>query len=71
MYNLMDVDIPLVGAFYGILTRIFFAYILFNLLLAIIISNFIGYQQEQKEAELTETVDEHRKQYDKELEHYH
>jgi hypothetical protein len=69
MYNMMDIDSPTFGAIYSLFSRIFFQYILFNLLLAIIISAFIGLQKRKLEESL-EGVDEHKKEYLKELKQY-
>jgi hypothetical protein len=41
MFNLIDIESPIIAAIFVIYLRVFFLLILFNLLLAIIISAFI------------------------------
>jgi hypothetical protein len=44
---MMDVDVPLIGGFYGILLIIFGNFIVMNLILAVIIDTFINIHEEE------------------------
>jgi hypothetical protein len=71
MFNLMDVDVPIIGVIFCIITRVFFMFVLFNLLLAIIISAFISLQKQEAAHEYnTHLIDDYKKEYIKELEFY-
>jgi hypothetical protein len=62
MFNLIDIDTPLVAALFCIYLRVFFLLILFNLLLAIIISAFISLTKQEAEKEnQNDLIDENRK----------
>jgi hypothetical protein len=44
---MMDVDVPLIGGFYGILIIILGNFIVMNLILAVIIDTFINIHEEE------------------------
>jgi hypothetical protein len=41
IYNMMDIDIPIVAVLYGLVVVIFGSYLVMNLILAVIIDTFI------------------------------
>ena len=45
LYNLMDIDSPIIGVIFCIFTRIFFMFFLLNMIFAIIVSAFISIQK--------------------------
>ncbi len=52
MLDLMDVEIPFIGAFFSILLVITCSFFLMNLILAVIIQAFIKIQKKELESEI-------------------
>jgi|LauGreDrversion4_2_1035121.scaffolds.fasta_scaffold14296_5 hypothetical protein len=52
MYNMMDIDFPIIGAAFGLITIVFGSFILMNLILAVIIDTFIELQEAELKKEL-------------------
>ena len=51
IYNLMDIDIPLIGGIYGLIVLVFGDFIVMNLILAVIIDTFIKLHDEELKKE--------------------
>ena len=48
----MDIDFPIIGAAFGLITIVFGSFILMNLILAVIIDTFIELQEAELKKEL-------------------